>query len=292
MIRRAETRADLEAHAGCWEAVWPEDAVSVDFVMERLAREPERLYLNLVEGRQVVGTGFVGRSSRPGFRPVAVTVLPGRRGRGLGGALLDACLEHARSLGGATALGTVREDEPGAVSFVLNRGFEVMDRVVSLALDLDPGTAAEAQAPDGINIVQLEPTRHEEAYAVFCEGVADIPTEEPLQAPSFGDWATEVERNLLTLLALDGDRVVGFANLEVRNTPLGVVGNGLTTVVRSHRGRGIAQALKRAEIDWAAAQGFRRITTATHSSNDAMRRVNEKLGYRPLPALLDVVHSL
>jgi GNAT superfamily N-acetyltransferase len=240
----------------------------------------------------VVGTGFVGRSSRPGFRPVAVTVLPERRGRGLGGALLDRCVEHARSVGGSSALGTVREDERAAVAFVLGRGFEVMDRVVSLALDLDPAMATPPTPPEGIRIVELDEAHHEDAFAIFSEGVADIPTEEPLSAPAFGDWLTEVERNLLTVIALDGDRVVGFANLEVRNTPLGVMGNGLTTVARTHRGRGVAEALKRAEIAWAAARGFKQITTSTHATNDAMRRVNEKLGYRPRPALLDVARPL
>lgn len=92
MIRRAETRADLEAHSACWSAVWPEDVVSVEFILDR-------------------------------------------------------CLEHARSVGGATALGTVREDERTAVAFVLNREFEVMDRVVSLALDLDPAMATRRRRP-------------------------------------------------------------------------------------------------------------------------------------------------
>ena len=49
--------------------------MSVDFVLDRTAREPERLYLNALEGDRVIGTGFVDRSSRRGFRPVAITVL-------------------------------------------------------------------------------------------------------------------------------------------------------------------------------------------------------------------------
>lgn len=292
MIRRAETSADVEAHSACWSAVWPEDVVSVDFVLDRMAREPERLYLNALEGDRVIGTGFVGRSSRPGFRPVAVTVLPEWRGRGLGGTLLDRCLEYARSLGGVTALGTVREDEGDAVAFVLDRGFEVMDRVVSLVLDLDVSMTAPSAPPEGIRIAELDEARYADAFAVYCDGVADIPTGEPLSAPSFADWVTEIEQDLLAVIALDGDSVVGFANLEMRNAPLGVLGNGLTTVVQSHRGRGIAEALKRAEVAWAAGGGFRQITTSTHEANDAMRRVNEKLGYRPRPALLDVSRPL
>ena len=291
MIRQAETRADFEAHSACWCAVWPEDAVSVDFILERKAREPERLYLNAWDDGRVVGTGFVGRSSRPGFRPIAVTVRPEHRKRGLGGDLLGRCLDHAQSVGGTTALGSVREDEIDAVEFLHRRGFSVLDRVVSLVLDLEPGTTAPPP-PDGIRIVELDESRYQEAYAVFHEGVADIPTDAPLVAGAFRDWVAEVERNLLNVIALDGDRVVGFANLEIRNTPLGVIGNGLTTVVRSHRCRGIAVALKQAEIAWGAAHGYRQLTTSTHAANGAMQAVNAKLGYRGLPALLDVTRPL
>jgi mycothiol synthase len=291
MIRRTETRADLEANAACWCAVWPEDAVSADFMLERLAREPERLYIGAFDSDRVVGTGFVGRSSRPGCRPIAVTVLPERRGRGLGSKLFERCLAHVRSLGAATAIGTVSEEDTASVEFVTRRGFEVTDRVVSLVLDLNPAPSA-LPPPEGVEIVELDPSRHEEAYAVFCAGIADMPAATPLEPGSFAHWAAEVERHPLTLVALEAGRIVGYADLELRNEAAGVVGNDLTTVVRDHRGRGVAQALKRAQAAWAAAHGFRQVTTATHAANEPMRRVNEKLGYRPGPALLDVARSL
>jgi GNAT superfamily N-acetyltransferase len=291
VIRRAETRADFEAHAACWSAVWPDDAVSVEFMLDRLAREPERLYVNVWEGDRVVAIGFVGRSSRPGYRPVAVTVLPERRGRGLGSELLARCLDHARLLGGARALGFVREDDGVAVAFVHRRGFEVLDRVVSLALELDPGLEPPAP-PAGIRIAELDAPRHEAAFEVYAQGVRDMPTAAPLDAGSFSDWLAEIETRPLTLLALEGDRVVGYADLEVRNAPARVAGNGMTTVLPSHRGRGIAEALKRTQIAWAAKQGYRRVTTATHSDNEPMRCLNEKLGYRELPAILDVTRPL
>jgi GNAT superfamily N-acetyltransferase len=291
VIRRAETRADLEAHSACWSAVWPDEGVSVEFMLGRLAREPERLYLNVWEGDRVVAIGFVGRSSRPGYRPVAVAVLPERRGRGLGGELLDRCLDRARSLGAAHVVGFVREDDAAAVAFVRRRGFDVLDRVVSLALDLEPGPEVPAP-PDGIEIAELDESRREEAFDLYSQGVTDMPTAAPLDPGSFSDWLAEIETRPLTLLAFQEGRVVGYADLEVRDARAHVAGNGMTTVLRSHRGRGIAEALKRAQIAWAAAHGYRRLTTATHSDNEPMRRLNEKLGYRELPALLDVSRPL
>jgi RimJ/RimL family protein N-acetyltransferase len=56
----------------------------------------------------------------------------------------------------------------------------------------------------------------------------------------------------------------------------------------SRRRRGIATALKRAQIALAAANGYREIVTSMVTRNDAMRAVNERLGYRPLPASIVV----
>jgi GNAT superfamily N-acetyltransferase len=291
VILRAETGADFEAHSACWTAVWPEDAVSADFVRNKFAREPERLYLNAWDCDRVVGTGVVGRSSRPGHRPTVVTVRPDCRGRGIGSRLLDLCLDHARSLGAAAAIGTVREEDAPSVDFVRHRNFEILDRVVSLFLELERGMTAPAP-PDGIEIVELDGSRHESAFVVYGEGVVDSPTEAPLEPGRMSDWLQEVEAHCLTLVALDGEEVVGYAALELRNEAAGIVGNDLTAVLRTHRRRGIAEALKRAQIAWAVEHGFRRLTTSTDSTNEPMRRLNAKLGFVPGPALLDVSRPL
>jgi GNAT superfamily N-acetyltransferase len=64
--------------------------------------------------------------------------------------------------------------------------------------------------------------------------------------------------------------------------------NGLTAVRKSHRRCGIATALKRAEIAWAAARGYSELVTPSVDGNGAMRAVNEGLGYEPLPAWIVV----
>ena len=293
MIRRAQSDVDLGAYVSIWGTVWPDDPVSVEFVRERLQRETERICLLAEVGATTVATGFVGRASDPETRPVGVTVLPAFRRRGLGEALLERCLAHARDLGAAVALGTVREDEPESVGFVLRRGFEVVDRVVALSLDLRTAEPEPfAGQPDGIEIVVLEDARLPQAYEVFTAGAADIPADGQERCSPFDDWVGQLRTHPLTLLALDGDRVVGFADLELRDERLGKLGNNLTTVVRSHRRRGIAEALKRAQIAWARDRGYRTIGTATHVANEPMRCLNEKLGYRSLPALLEVGRPL
>jgi GNAT superfamily N-acetyltransferase len=55
----------------------------------------------------------------------------------------------------------------------------------------------------------------------------------------------------------------------------------MTGVKRSFRGRGIASALKRAEIAWAKRAGFRTLETWNDDQGAPIRALNEKHGYRP-----------
>ena len=240
----------------------------------------------------MIGTGFVGRSSRPGSRPIAVTVLPERRRRGLGGELLDRCLAHVRALETATALGTVREDDGESAGFVLRRGFEVVDRVVSLALDLEPGLAPPPP-PDGIEIVELDDARYESAFVVYGEGVEDIPTDAPLQPGPFSEWVAKVGRSPLTLVALDGGKRRRLCRSR------GPERSGWRPRERPDRRRPEPSAPRHRRSAEAGADrlgscqhGYRQVTTSTHAENEAMCRLNEKLGYRELPALLDVTRPL
>ena len=53
----------------------------------------------------------------------------------------------------------------------------------------------------------------------------------------------------------------------------------MTGVARAARGRGIALALKQAQVAAAKAAGWKALRTQNDLANIPMRRVNEKLGY-------------
>jgi predicted GNAT family acetyltransferase len=53
----------------------------------------------------------------------------------------------------------------------------------------------------------------------------------------------------------------------------------MTGVARSHRGRGIALALKETQVAAAKAAGYQTLRTQNDLGNAPMRRVNDKLGY-------------
>jgi GNAT superfamily N-acetyltransferase len=66
----------------------------------------------------------------------------------------------------------------------------------------------------------------------------------------------------------------------MRRAEEGTAEHGLTVVRRDWRGRGVATALKRAELHWASRNGIREVVTWTQRGNEAMQGLNRRLGYR------------
>jgi RimJ/RimL family protein N-acetyltransferase len=54
-------------------------------------------------------------------------------------------------------------------------------------------------------------------------------------------------------------------------------------VKREQRNRGVATALKRAQIAWAKSNGIERLTTSNEERNAPMQHINSLLGYRLIP---------
>jgi GNAT superfamily N-acetyltransferase len=289
MIRRAESDADLRAWVGVWNAITPREPTALDDIRRRIAREPERLYLLAFENGEPAGLGFCGPSQSPERTAVVVRVLPEHRRRGIGSRLLDQVVEHAAGLGRPHISGMVFEDDAESRSWVEHRGFEEYDRQVELARELRL-EEDEPAPPPAIELTELDDSRLEDAYTVWVEGYPDMPVSPPIPAPSYEEWLEEEVSGPITFVALDGGRVVGAAALLDRAD--GLAEHGLTAVLRSHRGRGIATALKQALIHWAAANGYRELSTWTQDGNAAMQAVNVKLGYRARPAVINVWRAL
>ena len=75
----------------------------------------------------------------------------------------------------------------------------------------------------------------------------------------------------------------GYASLCVPGADPTTAWHDMTGVMPAFRGRGIAGALKRAAIGWAAANDFARLETENNVGNAPMRAINAALGYAPLP---------
>jgi mycothiol synthase len=289
MIRRAESDADFTGWVSVWNAVTPREPTALEDIRRRLERQPERVYLVADENGAIAGLGFAGPSQSPDRTALAVRVLPEHRGQGLGSKLLDRLLEHAKALAPERGSGMVFEDDIESRRWAKNRGFEEYDRQVELSRELGPGEA-EPALPPGIELVELGQDRLADAYAVWVEGFPDMPVTPKIPAPGYEEWLEEEVSGPVTLVALENGRVVGAAALMERAD--GLAEHGLTAVLRSHRGRGIATALKQGLVHWASQAGYRELTTWTQDGNAAMQAVNVKLGYRPRPAVINVWRRL
>jgi L-amino acid N-acyltransferase YncA len=188
--------------------------------------------------------------------------------------------EHARRLGKARFYAVVRDDDPDSRRYYGARGYRELGRMQDVELDL-ASVRIEPAVPDGIAVVRAAPEHDRGAYDVALEADADIPSAEPIRTGEFNTWHARhfnpfVSRDL-SFVALENGRVVAFALLQRHSAD--TYEHSMTGVARAARGRGIAQALKQAQIAAAQAAGLAYLRGQNDLANAPVRRVNEKLGY-------------
>jgi mycothiol synthase len=269
MIRLAETDAELGRCTAIYNALHPEAPIR----LADLRADPYGRFL--LHGGE--GYAIVKLSSLAGCAFAMVRVLPEARRQGIGSSLLAAASDEARALGRSGLFGRVDGADTGSLGFVVRRGFVEIAREVEQIREL--GAERAPQPPPGIEIrVGVEGDR-EGLYAVAVEATPDMALEAAIEALPADRWLAE-HHDRTFHVALESGRVVGFATLAPFGAVDDTLEHELTGVLRSHRRRGIAEALKRAQIAWAAAAGYRRLVTSTQTGNEAMRSLNLKLGYR------------
>ena len=274
-IRPCERDSDYRAWLAVRRAVLPnERTASLDELKSGI--KPGDLHLLAEMDGELAGSGLVNRSDTANAH-VAPRVLPDKRGRGVGTALLEHLAAHAVSQGYTRAGSHVAGDDDRSIAFAQRFGFEELRREVQQVLEV---RAAERREIDGVELVSLEerPDLLEAAYPLAQEGYADMPIE-GLDI-SLETWLLEggtLPEGSFAALA-DGE-IVGYAGLLRWDDEPTKAEHGLTVVRRDWRRRGLASALKERQIEWAAANGVRRLVTYTQTGNESMQAVNARLGY-------------
>jgi RimJ/RimL family protein N-acetyltransferase len=125
-------------------------------------------------------------------------------------------------------------------------------------------------------------------FAVDTEVSVDVPSHGTNEPMTYEAWARENLRGPgacpeACVIALDGEEIVGYTALRRYGAGSPEAENRLTAVRRPWRRRGIATALKRAQIEAARGAGIEKISTTNDELNVGMRSVNERLGYEPEP---------
>ena len=268
-VRLAETDADLEAWRRIRIAVLPnERAASVEEMRRTVA--PDRLLLLAELDGEVVGAG---RRRQVGLRAgfVAPRVLedgaPARRRHGAARALAEHVVARLHA-GGANV------DDPGSLAFAERFGFREVDRQVEqvrVVLDEEPAPAAgrrrdrpRGRSAGALGRLPTRPSARRRSRTWRSTG----PSRRRRRSGSTSGSRIPRRRSWRS----SGDEVIGCAGLQPDADFPERAENALTAVRRDWRGRGVATALKRMTLAWAAEHGIREVYTWTQRGNDDMRR--------------------
>lgn len=272
-----------------YNAVWPHDAITMDEV--RSFKASVRASVDHLARLDDVAVGSaVGAISaqRPDRVFTLVTVLSEHRRRGAGSALYQAISAWAASQGLSELEVPVLDNDPESLAFAERRGFVEERRELGVVLHLTGIAPPDIEPPDGVEIVTWaeRPELARGIYEVALEALPDIPGSEEEEVEPFEDWLAHDmqgsgDRPDATFVAVAGEEVVGWAKFSLTAAQPTTAHHDLSAVKRAWRGRGIAGALKAAQIEWAIANGYKELHTRNEQRNEPIRRLNARLGYRP-----------
>ena len=220
---------------------------------------------------------------------------PDERGAGVGIAILDALEGWAAEHDCTELEGPVSEDDEGSLVWAAHHGYHEIGRNSRLVLDLTTAEIADPAPPEGIEIVTWaeRPELAQGLWEVAREATPDIPGEEEGDIGTLEEWLARDMRGAsddprAVFAALEHGEVVGYAKLSFSEESTERAFHDLTGVRRTHRGRGIAAALKRTQIAWAKANGYSSLQTSNEVRNEPIRRLNERYGYVLEPGVVIV----
>ncbi len=276
-----------------------------------------------VDGGEIVGAAayYLPMSDNQKFAWLVPWVEPGRRGRGVGTALVDTMVETSREEGrsdlvmeAACPFGST-PDHPYR-RFAVKHGFWVANTDIVRLLDLpvpeaflDGLIAESAPHHRDYRIVTVDGPVPDELLPSLC----DTKNQLALDAPT-GDLDFEAEREtpemhrhreetfrkqgrsrISTFALAPDDTVVAYTDFVVPQAPHADVLQWGTLVRREHRGRRLGMAVKARnlrELQVRIGPGRRHVVTGNAEQNRWMVGINERLGFRPVENYLSLLRRI
>jgi GNAT superfamily N-acetyltransferase len=303
-IRALAPGRDYPRAADLLSLYWPRH-FTAEGVREREEKRPagsiQQSLVAVGPDDQPVAYGWIQRApwTATGEFSIGVAVDPAWRRQGVGSELYGALAGFGLEHGGATGRAYLKDDRPGGLMFAEQQGLTVVGHEFTSLLDLaafdetpfaDLLARAEREGFRFFSLAELEDaaTARERLHTLHAQTAADVPgTHDAF--PTLGAYEEQLATSKShqpagILLAADGDEWVGLA--VVTFTPgedNDQAYNAHTGVLRSHRGRGVAQALKLLSVRAARAMGAKSVRTDNDETNAPMLAINRKLGYVPQP---------
>jgi GNAT superfamily N-acetyltransferase len=186
----------------------------------------------------------------------------------------------ARALGKTGLEVWTTDRTPEVVAFLERRAYGEVRRYVISELDV---AAAPDPDPPAFELVTFaeRPDLGSALYELAQVAHPDQPgRSDSTVSEAWWDWGLRANPPESYFIALgDDDRVLGYGYLEHED---GQWKHGFMAVARDARGRGVAGAIKRAQIAWAKANGVATLRTATEVRLEGMLALNRRCGYRTL----------
>lgn len=284
-----------------WESMFSDDTR-----IRRVVVAPD----GSLAGMGVIQVGWMPRPD--GAQNIGVNVHPDHRRKGLGTAMLAAFEAEAKRRNVPRLLAGASAARPFALAWAAKHGYREIGRRIMSYRELasyEPAKWRDAMTRverEGIRIrtfsevlAERDEAGRERFWHELWEAERPMWDDIPFATPT-PHWPFERFEQMVvksgqllpdvSLVAYDGDTIVGFTTTGDREKRDGWT--WMTGVAREHRGRGVAMALKVDVLARAKRTGLRAMCTVNDEPNKAMRGVNIKLGYQPVPAHVELEKTL
>ena len=310
-------REPMIAERNTWLGPMEQGSAEEWRVWETLAPDDSRLRITVEdESGRVAAMGDVsagGTSRHPdGAQSGGVSVARADRGKGIGSALLAVIIDESMRRKAPRFLAGVNAAHTDSLEWAEKRGFREIGRRLESYIELARfdtgrfGARVDRVRSSGIalrTIAEILDGRDVESRESFIRALhdAEAPMWEDIPyATPLPHWSYDRFRQIYfesgqiiadaSTVAFDGEAIAGFTMTGKRGSLDGAT--WITGVGREYRGRGIATAIKVEALSRAKTKGLRALVTTNDEPNKAMREINAKLGYQPLPARIQLEKPL
>lgn len=309
-----ESEADYEAIVAVHNAMWPDEKSRAsdwryydheDWPEERLFQR----FIVEFDGKLIVEGAYMEPfwSHQPGKYNYGYSTIPTyeaaqHQGESLHDRIYAFVLDALTPRNVTKLCTSAREDKTMRIAYLEAKGFTQQMRYPESELKLDTFDATPFQGAEerisqhGIEIVTLPQLQErdsawkEKLYELTWELEKDVPSPDPMTKQPIEEYEKVFSSPHLCpegwFIAVDGEELVGISQLGIDTVYAHKMHTWLTGVVRSHRRKGVATALKLRAINFAQARGVKTIDT-DNEENNPMYDLNVMLGFKPKPAWVD-----